>query len=566
MLKSEKYKINKDTIKWILQSAAPVRGNLWFLFIVKVLQGIAGIAFALLTRTIIDNAVSGNRDSFVMYVLLGCLLLVSEIGLYWLASYYKERPASLLTKHLREKVFRTILDRSYIDVSKVHSGEWMTKINSDTSIIANAVTAIIPGTAGLIVQLVCAFAAMFVVLPRLAWILIPIGIVMIIVSLFLRLKLKEYHKQVQRYEELSYSYLQESLESMMIIRAYTQEQQTESGADKRLNDVVRIRLRRARFIATCASAVYALIRLSYFIGMFICGIRLLDGVITYGMMAAVLQLIRQADAPLAEVTMAIPQFFNMTASAERLMAIEQIDSEKPCEDRSFDETRKYYNIDFKSIRFNDVGFSYKTEGSEDVLNEFTAEINKGEYVAFTGESGCGKSTTMSLMMGIYKPDRGSVEIMGSNGDLYNVDAGWRALFAYVPQENMLMSGTIREIVSFAAPERANDDKALHRALRIACAEDFVQELPLGMDTKLGEHGSGLSEGQMQRIAVARAIFSERPVLLLDEATSALDENTERQLLENLKNMTDMTVVIITHRPAALEICSKRICFKKTRND
>ena len=187
-------------------------------------------------------------------------------------------------------------------------------------------------------------------------------------------------------------------------------------------------------------------------------------------------------------------------------------------------------------------------------------ISKGEYVAFTGHSGCGKSTALMLLMGIYKPDSGMRYVELKDGTRKELTSAWHRLFAYVPQGNKLMSGTVREIVSFADKPCSGDDARINQALKIACADQFISELDNGIDTVLGERGTGLSEGQMQRIAIARAIFSEAPVLVLDEATSALDDLTEKELLENLRALTDKTVIIVTHRAAALEICDRKIEF------
>jgi ATP-binding cassette subfamily B protein len=194
------------------------------------------------------------------------------------------------------------------------------------------------------------------------------------------------------------------------------------------------------------------------------------------------------------------------------------------------------------------------------VTDLNLSIAKGEYVAFTGHSGCGKSTALMLLMGIYKPDSGVRYVSLNDGSREELASSWHRLFAYVPQGNKLMSGTVREIVSFADKKSASDDARINEALKIACADSFIAELDNGIDTLLGERGTGLSEGQMQRIAIARAIYSKSPILVLDEATSALDESTEKQLLENLRALTDKTVVIVTHRAAALDICDRKIEF------
>ena len=197
-----------------------------------------------------------------------------------------------------------------------------------------------------------------------------------------------------------------------------------------------------------------------------------------------------------------------------------------------------------------------------MIEHLDLEIRKGEYVAFTGHSGCGKSTLLKLLMCLYPLDAGERYLKagkpGKEPAEYPLTSAWRGLFAYVPQGNQLMSGTIREIIAFGDPEAMKQEERLARALEVSCADEFVTALEDGLDTLLGERGCGLSEGQMQRIAIARAVFSERPVLILDESTSALDERTEERLLTKLRQMTDRTVLIITHRPAALRICDRQV--------
>jgi ATP-binding cassette subfamily B protein len=228
------------------------------------------------------------------------------------------------------------------------------------------------------------------------------------------------------------------------------------------------------------------------------------------------------------------------------------------------DLQTFYQEKFQAVGLQEASFTYMSlvqHGGEQtampvVIQHLNLEIRKGEYIAFTGPSGCGKSTLLKLLMCIYPLDEGERYLRLAGGEICPLDGSFIRLFAYVPQGNHLMSGTIREIVTFG--DSPVEDTQVWNALHIACADDFVRELKAGLDTELGELGAGLSEGQMQRIAIARAIYSDNPILMLDEATSALDEATERKLIANLRSMTDKTVLTVTHRQAVLSICDRQV--------
>ena len=294
-----------------------------------------------------------------------------------------------------------------------------------------------------------------------------------------------------------------------------------------------------------------------------CGYGILTGSLSYGVFVATLQLVSQVQAPFANISGYLPRYYAMLASAERLREAEFYAEDCEEERLSAEAIAHAYKNELNALELKDVSFHYpprEGEAESKMMADLNLRIGKGEIVAVTGPSGCGKSTLLKLLMALYPLDAGrrEVELRDADGSLRTetLSAVWRGLFAYVPQGNQLMSGSIREVVSFGDAEAP--DPEIWKALEAACAADFVKELPAGADTKIGERGAGLSEGQLQRLAIARAIYSGHPVLLLDEATSSLDEETERRLLENLKNVTDRTVVIVTHRMKVLEICSREI--------
>ncbi|NSF73103.1 ATP-binding cassette domain-containing protein [Blautia wexlerae] len=272
----------------------------------------------------------------------------------------------------------------------------------------------------------------------------------------------------------------------------------------------------------------------------------------------------QIQSPFANITGYLPKYYAMLASAERLREVEAFEREES-EALPLPEVQRFYREDFSSICLKDVGFTYQPLDRENldmpvVLEHLDLEIPRGSYVAFTGPSGCGKSTVLKLLMCLYQLDDGERLLETVSGEKMPLNGSWRRLFAYVPQGNQLMSGTIRQIIAFGAEQGQKAEKQMWKALEIAGAQEFVRELPQRLDTFLGEKGTGLSEGQMQRIAIARAVFSGNPVLILDESTSALDEVTEKVVLGNLRAMTDRTVLIVTHRRAVLDICDMEIQF------
>ena len=500
-------------------------------------------------------------------------LVVFQLALRAVGRTVEEHTRATMENCFKGRLFSALLHKDYAAVTQIHSGEWINRLTSDVVIVADGLTQILPGAAGMLTRMAGAVLMLFVLEPRFVYVILPGGILLILLTYGFRKVLKQLHKKIQEADGRLRVFLSERLGSLMIVRTFAQEQQTEAQARELMAEHKNTRMKRNRFSNLCNTGFGAAMNGAYVFGVIFCSYGILKGTMTYGTFTAILQLVSQVQTPFANITGYLPRYYAMLASAERLMEAETYQDDYEDEAIPEEVLCNFYKEEFCGLELQNAGFTYQPPVREEgempappvVLSGFNLEIKKGEYVAFTGPSGCGKSTVLKLLMCLYPLDDGERYILTGEGKK-DLTASWRGLFAYVPQGNQLMSGSIREIIAFGDPERMQQEEQLHRALQIACAEEFVSGLEQGLDTVLGERGTGLSEGQMQRIAIARAVFSDHPILLLDEATSSLDERTEAKLLSNLRAMTDKTVIIVTHRPAVLSITDKNVDFGKMGKD
>ena len=545
------------------------KGFLVLLSLLQVINGLSGVLYALFLRNIVDRAVEGDKQGFLLNAMYFILTIIGQVTLTILSSHFTESARSYLENSFKSRLFSNILNRDFSRVSAVHSGEWLNRLTNDTSVVANGITDIVPGFLGMAVRFISALVMVLIIDWRIAAIMIPAGVLLAIFAYAFRSKLKALHKEVQEKDGLLRIFLQENMASLLLIRSFSEEGTSLEKAEEHMDEHRKSRLRKNRFANLTRLGFQVSMNGMYLSGVIYGGFGILNGAMSYGTLMALTQLIHQLQMPIVYLTGMFPQIFTLTASAERLMEIEEYPKAE-ANALSVKEAEAFYHDRLKTIGVKDLTYTYypPTENVSNFSKEnmpiaiegITFEIEKGQCVAFTGHSGCGKSTVLKLMLNIYRPDAGEEYFILNDGTREELCGKWHNLFAYVPQGNFLMNGTIRDIVTFGAPaDRENEDK-IRRALTMACADKFVYELEEGVDTLLGERGTGLSEGQTQRLALARALFSERPILLLDESTSALDEETEKEVLSNLKSMTDKTILIVTHRPAALEICDKRIDF------
>lgn len=551
---------NKETLVWLSKVAGKRIGYIVILLVLQMLIGISSVADAMALKGMIDAAVAKSGEKFFFWLAILVTLMGARIGFQALNRYLSEYSRAAWENCLKRRLMSYLLYQEYADTAAVHSAEWMNRLTSDTVIVANGMTEIIPGVTGMAVRLAGAIAMLLILYPVFCWLVLPGGIVLIVLTYIFRKRLKQLNKNIREADGTLRITLQEGLSEMLIVRAFAKEdvmlRKTEAKMDAHKNT----RMAKTKFSNLCNIGFACIMDGAYVVGAGVCGYGILTRTMSYGTLMAVVQLVGQVQSPFANITGYLPRYYAMLASAERLMEIEQ--SNLMHSAKSIQEIQQFYQRSFQSIVLRNATFSYqasdmgknKTDRTPYVLDGFDLTIQKGEYVALTGDSGCGKSTLLKVIMCLYPLDKGE-RVMKTDNEEIALSAQWRRLFAYVPQGNHLMSGTIREVITFGDEEGMNEEQSIFEALSIACAKEFVMKLPLGIDTVLGEHGSGLSEGQMQRIAIARALFSQSPILILDESTSALDEATEKNLLTNLQKMTDKTVLIVTHRAAARDSSS-----------
>ncbi len=545
-----------SALAWISGVAGVKKLYIVFLVLIHIVQGGCSVGWAVVLKQVVDDAVSGNRQKFATSICWLIGLIAVQILLSAVNKYLDEYALATLENSFKSRLFGQLLNKDYATVTAKHSGEWMNRLTSDTVVVADGLTHILPGIAGMLVKLFGALALIILYLPKVAYVIVPGGILLLVITYGIRRVMKKLHKSVQESDGRLRVFLQENLGSMMVVRAFAKEEDAVAGATEKLIDHKNARMKRNAFSNMCNVGFVVVMNGVYVLCVGVCCYGILNGDISYGTLMAIIQLVGQIQSPLANITGVLPKYYSMTASAERLMEVEDYKEDNVVV-KGLEEINNLYDNEFQAISIKNGAFSYISDDEEKTLTDINIEINKGEFVALTGPSGCGKSTLLKLLMCLYPLDEGE-RILSVANENVELNGSYKRLFAYVPQGNHLMSGSIREVVAFFDKNLMKDDSKINKALEIACASEFVGELKEGLDTTLGERGCGLSEGQMQRIAIARAIFSDCPVLLLDEATSALDERAEKQVLENIRSMTEKTVVIVTHRPAALEICDRRI--------
>lgn len=529
---------NSSALRWIIRRIRRYIPGILLVTALNAVTALTGVSLAFLSQNLLDSSGDKKRMLFGI-VLLG--VVVANILISSVISVINVRVNGRMIMSMRNHMFSELVRKKYPKVSGHHSGELLNRFTSDIDVIANAATSTLPSAISMVVRIVAGIGALLTMNPKFAIAVLLIGFCVPAIGRTVSKKYKYMHKEVQQTEGQARAFMQEGFANIVVIKSFRSEAPILQKLNQYMEKNLRIKIKRNFISVITHFLLNSFFSLGYY-GILIWGAFNLGNGLTYGTLNAFLQLISQLRAPLQNVSGVLPQYYQALASAERLMELDNIENEPPQPES--DAVTKLCS-EFRSINIKNVAFAYDDEL---ILKNCSFDVPRGKITALTGESGCGKSTLFKLILGLYEPSGGSITVNNS----IPIDASTRCLFSYVPQGNMILSGTIRENITMCNPDISEEQ--IIAAARAAAIYDYIETLPDGLDTVLSERGAGLSEGQIQRLSIARALLFDTPVLLLDEATSALDEQTETLVLSNIKSMTDKTVLFITHRNTSISVC------------
>ena len=517
----------------------------------------ASLLFVYICKTLIDIATGNSGRDLAGW----SLAMVATMAAQTLFSLLRTRLAAQtdirIKNNLRMQIFSRLICAYHGSRGERHSGDITNRLEEDVRVVSECLSNSLPALLSATVQFIAAFCFLMALNNTLAWSVVGIMPLAIILSKIFFRKLRRLTRDIRDTDSLVQSHLQENLQHATLIQTLEQEGRASSGLDRLQSGLYDSVMRRTRFTIVSRTVISLAFAAGYATA-FLWGVNgLLAGAVTFGTMTAFLQLVGQIQRPVLELSSYIPSAIHAAASADRLMEIEG--------DESCAASEPVHLGSPAGIRMEHVSFAYP-DGTRKVIDDFSHDFRPGSRTAIVGETGAGKSTLIRLILALLRPQSGSIVIYGPRSSA-EVSAATRCNLTYVPQGNSLLSGTVRDNLLLGDPEA--DEARMKEALRIAAA-DFVFQLPDGLDTPCSENGGGLSEGQAQRIAIARALLRRGSILLLDEFSSSLDPETEKRLMENLSSaLPGRTMIFITHRRKITEYCSDIIelapvCAGKTR--
>lgn len=540
-------------MRYIIWIGRNMRG-IWFNTIARIIIGCSQVTLGLLMvwlcKFFIDETIiKGTTDDIIQMVALLVAVIVGNIALRQIHYYLSISAGIRQTNDIRLRIFSHLFHRRMFE-GELHSGDITSRLEKDVSSVSDACTSLLPQFVVTTFQLAGAFLLMRSMDTVLAWSLLLLTPVLVALGKFVARQLRDMTSDIRKQDATIQMFVQEGMEHNAVLRSLETGNWVTGRLDDMQQDLKGKIKRRTRFTLITRTILSSCFGLGYLFAFVWGGLQLRDGVITFGVMTSFLQLVGQIQSPILGLLNMVPQLIHTSASIDRLEELEKLNVEQ----------ENGHTVMVKGqvgIRMNDVSFQYAT-GEQKIVEHFTHDFRPGTKTALTGETGAGKTTLFRLLLALTMPDSGSIELYSADEHetTHMASPDTRCNFVFVPQGNTLMSGSIRYNLRLAKTDAT--DEELRHVLHMAVA-DFVFDLPNGLDTECGERGAGLSEGQAQRIAIARGLLRPGNILLLDEISSSLDEQTEHTLFKNLfENYPDKTMIMISHRPSVSALCDEII--------
>ncbi len=534
-------------IKWFIKAVRPYRMQISVMLLCHVLLAGCAVGFIYVSKKLVDVAVAllGGHDvehGLVLWAVAMVGIVLARILLNAVRTYFQTTTDIKLKNRLRKRIYGILLHLQNDGGTKHHSGDVLNRMQEDVRVVSNAFAVSLPNLVGTALQFIAALVFLVFLDARLSLLIVIVVPTGLLAGKYITGRVRNLTLDIRRSDSQVQSHLQESLQHVTLLQSLEHTDASASALDGLQGNLYGNELRRTRFSILSRIFMSLALQAGHVIAFFwgVWGIS--RGTVTYGMMTAFLQLVGQIQRPMVEMSSQVPSLIHATASIDRLMELEALPREEIGEPRYLEGT--------VGIRLEDVSFAYP-DSPQDVLHDFSYDFRPGSRTAIVGPTGVGKSTLIRILLSLLRPREGSVRFYSAT-DEAAASPATRCNLVYVPQGNSLFSGTVRDNLLMGNPEASEEDMkaALHTS-----AADFVLSLPSGLDTQCFEAGAGLSEGQAQRIAIARALLRPGNVLLLDEFSSALDAETEILLMERLTaSMPDHTMIFITHRDKIIDYC------------
>ena len=544
----------QTVIGWLYRRLRRRIPGLVLMTLTSIITAALGVMFALGSKNVINSAVSGTKQELIQAAVIQALIILGTLISAALHRYCNARLEAGLDQDWKRELTHRILHSDYAKIADYHSGELINRLNNDVRAVDDGVLTILPSLASMITRLVAAVAVLSTMVPLFTVLLVIAGAVLIGVTALARKHLRKLNKAVSQANGKVSGFLQEIFEKLLLVQAMNVEQEVERRGDKLMQKRYNLQKKRWTVSLAANTCIQVLGYVSGFVALVWCAFGLSQGTMTFGELVAVTQLVSQLQMPFVALSSALPKYIALVASGERLMELEASckneDSAPVCDRGAYD--------DIQAICADTLGFAYDRDM---VFRDCSFALPKGAFAVITGPSGIGKSTLLKLLLGIFKPNEGKL-YFSENGAQRAADRSTRSLFAYVPQGNLLFSGTLRENLLLTKPDATEEQ--IQRAIYVSNMDAYLSQLPQGLETVLGENAHGLSEGQAQRLSIARAILDDAPILLLDEATSALDAESEATVLRRIRLLQDKTCIAVTHRPGAMELADWQLKVEKGR--